>query len=260
MDEAGTTAPSARHGRERSSRPLWLELVVLLVLAVLCAFLVRTFLAGVYFIPSGSMENTLRIGDRVVVDKLGYRLHDVHRGDIIVFNGRGSFTTEGDVAPSPVSPLRRLAQQLGRAVGAAPPSETDFIKRVIGVPGDRVACCDAQGRLTVNGVPLDEPYLYPGNPPSSTRFDVVVPAGRLWVMGDHRDASADSRSHLGDPGGGTVPVDRVIGRARVVIWPFGHVKRLPTPATFGQPALAAGTPAATRSLSGRAPPRSVVVR
>ena len=111
------------------------------------------------------------------------------------------------------------------------------MKRVIGVGGDRVQCCDASGRLTVNGVPLDEPYLYPGDVPSRDAFDVVVPAGKLWVMGDHRSISQDSRAHLGDPGGGFVPEDRVIGRAFAVVWPFGRFEGLGRPAAFEDPAL-----------------------
>ena len=247
-------AKAGTRGKRRKARPLWQELVVLALVAVLVAYLVKTFLVGVYFIPSGSMENTLLIGDRVAVDKLTYRLHDIHRGDVVVFNGVDSFTPEGAVSPASTNPLARAVRGAASLVGLAPPNERDFIKRVIGVPGDHVVCCDKQGRITVNGTPLDEPYIYPGDAPSTTAFDVIVPEGRLWVMGDHRGSSADSRSHLGDPGGGTVPEDRVIGRARAVIWPFSELKRLPTPATFQQSTLSAGTSAGTGSLADRAPP------
>ena len=120
------------------------------------------------------------------------------------------------------------------------PGEKDYIKRVIGVPGDTVKCCDAKGRVTVNGVPLDEKgYLYPGDVPSQKFFEVKVPQGRLWVMGDHRMVSLDSRSHMGDPGGGTIPIDKVIGRAFVVVWPFSRAAVIPIPDTFNQPALKA---------------------
>src|SRR6478735_5024314 len=171
--------------RERRPRPLWQELTVFLLVTVLVAFLLKTFIVGVYFIPSGSMENTLRVGDRVAVDKLSYRLHDIHRGDVVVFNGVDSFTPEGSVAPASTNPFVRFVRGAAGLVGLAPPNERDFIKRAIGIPGDHVVCCDEQGRITVNGTPLDEPYLYPGDVPSLTTFDVIVPEGRLWVMGDH---------------------------------------------------------------------------
>src|SRR6185437_1426880 len=133
-----------------------------------------------------------------------------------------------------------------------------LIKRVIGLPGDKVACCDAQGRVTVNSVPLTEqPYLYPGDAPSEIRFNIVVPPGRLWVMGDHRLISDDSRNHLGTPGGGTIPENAVIGRAFVIIWPISRWRILPIPATFEQPGLSAtaapparDTAAAARDTAG----------
>src|SRR6478735_1379066 len=160
-------APSADGSVAKRSRPLWQELTVFVLVTVLVAFLLKTFIVGVYFIPSGSMENTLRIGDRVVVDKLGYRLHDIHRGDVVVFNGVDSFTPEGEVQPSSGNPVVRVLRGAAGLVGLAPPNERDFIKRVIGVPGDHVVCCDDQGRITVNDVPLDETsYLHPGDVPS----------------------------------------------------------------------------------------------
>ncbi|MFI0897774.1 signal peptidase I [Streptomyces sp. NPDC020983] len=200
----------------RALLALWVQWrrTILLAAAGVCAMLLVTaFVARPYQVPSGSMEGTLRIGDRVLVDKLAYRFGGTpRRGDVIVFDGDGSFT-----------------QGPG----------TDFVKRVIGVGGDRVTCCDAEGRILVNGHPLDETYLYPGNTPSRVRFDIVVPDGKLWVMGDHRDDSRDSRDHLGEPGGGTVPVGRVVGRADWVLWPAGHWTRLRRPATFsGVPAPA----------------------
>jgi signal peptidase I len=133
----------------------------------------------------------------------------------------------------PTDPVGRALDWVGRTIGLAPPDERDFVKRVIGVPGDRVRCCDAQGRVTVNGAALDETsYLYPGNAASEVSFDVVVPPGKLWVMGDHRAASSDSRAHLGDPGGGFVPEDRVIGRAFAVVWPLSNRQILSVPDTF----------------------------
>ncbi|NHC45547.1 signal peptidase I [Motilibacter aurantiacus] len=197
-------------------------MTLLVGIALVLAMLVKAFLVQAFYIPSGSMENTLRIGDRVLVEKLSYRFGEIERGDVLVFNGVDSFTPEVEL-DEPTNPLVRGARALGGVVGLAPPDERDFIKRVIGLPGDRVVCCDAAGRITVDGLPLEEEsYLYPGDNPSDRAFDVTVPEGRLWVLGDHRSASADSRQHMGEPGGGFVPVDRVIGRAFAVVWPLGH--------------------------------------
>ena len=197
----------------RARIPGWLEVVLLVVGVFVVGLVVKTFLVALFYIPSGSMQETLQIGDRVAVNKLVYHFRSVERGDIIVFDGSGLFTPEaGD--------------------------EHDFIKRVIGIAGEHVVCCNPSGQITVNGVALDEQsFLYPGNPPSLVPFDVRVPEGRLWVMGDHRSASADSRSHLGDPGGGFVPVSRVVGRAMAVIWPLSDAKVLQIPGTFDQPGL-----------------------
>ncbi|MEY3733422.1 MAG: hypothetical protein RL347_781 [Actinomycetota bacterium] len=223
---------------KRSPRiPAWLEFPLLIIGAFLVAFVVKTFLVQAFYIPSGSMEDTLQVGDRVLVNKVVYHLRPIERGDVIVFDGTGSFIA-GDVVEPERTPVEAVGRLLGEIVGLAPPRDTDFIKRVIGVGGDRVVCCDADGRITVNGVPLDErPYLYRNNPPSKQSFDVLVPEGKLWVMGDHRSASADSRAHLGDPGGGFVPVDKVIGRAFAVVWPLGNAQILEIPQTFEQPAL-----------------------
>ena len=231
------TAPSAAvstHPRPR--RSFAAELPWLVVVSIALTLLVRTFLVQPFFIPSGSMENTLQTGDRVLVSKLSYRLGEVNRGDVVVFDGTDSFAT------APAAPPRNLLGRLGRLVGGplglAAAGERDFIKRVLGVPGDRVACCDDTGRLTVNGVALDEQaYLFPGDAPSALTFDVMVPAGRLWLMGDHRGSSADSRSLLGQPGGGMVPQTRVLGRALSVVWPLQDVRALARPDTFEHPAL-----------------------
>ena len=146
----------------------------------------------------------------------------------IVFDGVDSFVPASQAPPSE-GPVASLFTELGRTVGVVPPPDTVFVKRVIGVGGDTVECCDRRGRITVNGTPIEEPYLYPGNEPSDTPFSVEVPPGKLWVMGDHRAASADSRAHLGDPGGGFVPVDRALGRAFAVIWPQSQWQSLPEP-------------------------------
>lgn len=245
-------AGAGRHRRGRASRPFWLEAGLIVVVAVVVALLVRGFLVQLFYIPSGSMENTLQVGDRVAVNKLAYRFGEISRGDVVVFDGTDTFAPE--VARTESSnPLRRALETVGGAVGLGPSDENDFVKRVVGIGGDRVVCCDDDGRLTVNGVALDEPYLYPGNPPSTQEFDVEVPEGRIWVMGDHRSASSDSRSHLGDPGGGTVAEDRVVGRAFAVVWPIGNFSRLDRPDTFGQDfATGAAAPAAGAVLAGAA--------
>jgi signal peptidase I len=233
----GLPAGEAPTDRRRPRIPAWLEFPLLIVGAFMVAFLVKTFLVQAFYIPSGSMEDTLQVGDRVLVNKVVYHLRPVERGDIIVFDGTGSFIT-GEVVEPALSPLQSIGRVVGEIVGLAPPRDTDFIKRVIGVGGDRVVCCDADGLITVNGVPLDEsPYLYRRNAPSRQSFDVIVPPDRLWVLGDHRSASADSRAHMGDPGGGFVPVDRVIGRAFAIVWPISSAQFLEIPATFDQPAL-----------------------
>ena len=199
--------------------PGWstLRLASTLVVAGILLALVRVFVVQTFVIPSGSMEPGLRIGDRVVVSRLDYRFGPVRRGDVVVFDGDGVFAATNP----PGSLLARLGAGIARALGS-PVGETDFVKRVIGVGGDRVACCDSEGRVTVNGRALEESYVYPGDSPSSVTFDQVVPSGSLWVMGDHRSSSADSRDHLGDPGGGMVPVDQVVGRVVAVWWPWDH--------------------------------------
>ncbi len=215
-------------GQKSRSLPLWIEMPLVIVVAILLAFLVKTFLVQIFYIPSGSMENTLLVGDRVAVNRLAYRLGEPQRGDVIVFDGIDSFVPASEAPPSE-GPIAELFTELGRTVGIVPPPDTVFVKRVIGVGGDEVACCDPKGRVTVNGIPINEPYLYRGNEPSDTPFSVEVPPGKMWVMGDHRAASADSRAHMGDPGGGFVPVDRALGRAFAVIWPKSQWQTLSEP-------------------------------
>jgi signal peptidase I len=192
----------------------WKELPILLVAAVVVAFLVRTFLLQTFWVPSPSMEHTLNVKDRVLVNKLVYDFRDPHRGEVIVFN----------------SPLSWRSN----------PDEKVFVKRVIGVGGDHVVCCDAKGRITVNGKALDEAYLNHDAPhaqASPDEFDVVVPKGRLWVMGDNRYDSADSRQNYkntnGDMTASTIDVNAVIGRAFVLFWPFNRFDWLTVPSTYG---------------------------
>jgi len=239
----GGGEPLTRRERRRAQKEaaakgsMLRELPVLILVALVLALLIKSFLVQAFFIPSGSMEDTLQVGDRVLVNKVVYHLRDIERGDVVVFNGLDSWTPEVEIS-EPSNPIQRALRGLAGAFGIAPPGERDFIKRVIGVGGDTVEC--REGRVYVNAVPLDEPYLFPDDTScaSGENFKVDVPRDRLWVMGDHRSASADSRAHQDDPNQGTVPVDRVIGRAFVVVWPVSQWQNLPIPETFKQPALA----------------------
>ena len=241
---------------KRSS--FWRELPILVIIALALAFILKTFLIQAFFIPSGSMENTLQIGDRVMVNKLAYTFGDIQRGDIVVFNGVDSWSPEVQVDDSG-NPIAGAIRSVAGAFGLGSPNEKDYIKRVIGLPGDRVQCCDKQGRITVNGVPIDEEdYLFGGNKPSEDTFDVWVPEGRIWVMGDHRAASADSRAHISDPGGGAIPIDSVVGRAFVVIWPFSDMGLLTRPDGIDNEAIdaaqAPAPPAKKQQQSGSGQP------
>jgi len=235
--ETEATSPDPQDSdAPRKRRSFLRELPFLIGTALVLALLLKVFIVQTFYIPSSSMEDTLRIDDRVLVNKVVYHLRDIKRGEVVVFNGANSFD-ESQRITKPEGAVTAAFAGVARFFGARG-GERDYIKRVIGLPGDRVRCCDERGRITVNGVALDEgAYLYPGDRPSLETFDIVVPEGRLWMMGDHRTVSQDSRSHLGEPGGGTVPIDKVIGKAFVVVWPFGHWQSLPIPDTFKQPAI-----------------------
>jgi signal peptidase I len=185
------------------------------------------------------MEQTLHgcpgcSGDRVLVNKVVYRFHDPRPGDIVVFKGPESWAPE-TAFQQPTNPVAKALRAVASTFGVATPGEKDFVKRVIAVGGQTVQCCDEEGRVTVDGRALDEPYVYSTDP----KFDeqpfgpVTVPAGQLWVMGDHRDESADSRAHVNDADKGTIPVDNVIGKAFVIIWPVDRWATLGTPSDFG---------------------------
>ncbi|MBT2406062.1 MULTISPECIES: signal peptidase I [unclassified Streptomyces] len=224
LTQRGHSSPGQGEGRPRFAFPAWPGLTwrragVLGVLCTVFLLLLSNFVVQPFLIPSRSMEPTLEVGDRVLVNKLAYRFGDQpQRGDVVVFDGTGSFVREG----ADGNPVGEALHGAASALGLAEPSDTDFVKRVVGVGGDDVVCCDAGGRIEVNGVAVDEPYLYPGDSPSKVPFRIVVPLGTLWVMGDHRSQSRDSRDHLGEPGGGMVPVDKVIGRADWIGWPVSR--------------------------------------
>jgi len=203
-----------REKRRATGVAFWVELSILVAVALVVAVVVRAFVMQTFFIPSESMQHTLNINDRVLVNKLVYDFRAPHRGEIIVFEAPDAWHID--------------------------PTEKDFIKRIIAVGGDHVECCDKQQRIMVNGKALDEPYLYHGDDgmadrPSDDPFDVVVPAGRLWVMGDHRSESGDSRQRwvqTHDAVESTIPVKSVIGRAFVLFWPVNRARWLDVPATF----------------------------
>ena len=251
--QAGEDGDEQAAGPPRARRRMnWFtETVVLVLVALVIATTVKTFIVQPFSIPSGSMENTLLVKDKVLVNKLVGHISQIHRGDVVVFDGAGNWDPPQAVSGNPlVRAYRNFLGLFGRHFG-----QVDYIKRVIGLPGDHVACCDAAGLITVNGVPLHEAgYLYPGSRPSAIRFSIVVPPGRLWVMGDNRADSSDSRLHDCAIRGadcqpwdrdGTVPASSVIGRAFMVVWPLSRLKVLWVPSDFSHIGPA---PAALRAV------------
>lgn len=201
-------APKKRATKRK--RSLWIELPILAAIAIIVALVLRTFLVETFYIPSGSMENTLLRGDKVLVNKVVYHTRDPHRGEVIVFVAPDSWRTPGE--------------------------SKDFIKRVMAVGGDHVSCAAAGARLTINGDAVNEnAYLYPGSQPCLSAFNITVPANRLFVCGDHRDESADSRRHLDFANGtGTITSSSVVGRAFAVVWPASRWAALSVPAADKQ--------------------------
>ncbi len=203
------------------------DLLVIVLVAVLVSFLLKTFVVRAFYIPSTSMENTLLVNDRILVDELTPRWNGYSRGEIVVFKDPGGWLPPLPSRPSR-SPLVEGFERVMTFIGlSAADSEDHLVKRIIGLPGDRVVCCNSLGQITINGVPVNE-LGYLKLPAGDTRasaeaFDVTVPPGALWVLGDNRHRSQDSRTHQNSPGGGFVPLDNVVGRAFVTMWPIGRL-------------------------------------
>ncbi|GAA5229305.1 signal peptidase I [Arthrobacter cryoconiti] len=195
------------------------EIVTILAIAVVLSFLIKTFLFRAFYIPSGSMENTLRIDDRIFVNLLVPEPFALKRGDVVVFKDTQGWLKQAAPKTGPFTWVGDVATFVGLAPDS---SEQHLVKRVIGLPGDHIKGSTAQGKITINGAAITEPYLFPGANPSDITFDVTVPAGHLWVMGDHRNNSEDSRAHEATSGTGFVPIADVEGRAVVIAWPLAH--------------------------------------
>ena len=209
------------------------ELPIIVGSALIVSIIVKTFFLHFFFIPSGSMENTLHVGDRIAVNKFGALFSDIKRGEVVVFADPDNW-----LGAAPGDANKGLAGQVKNVlitVGVVPdPAKQFLIKRVIGVGGDTVICCDTAGKLQVNGKSINEPYIYENNTPSDSKFNVTVPKGYIWVMGDHRAASADSRFHTDDVNKGMVPLTKVVGRATFIVWPINHWNFLEKGADLGK--------------------------
>ena len=202
------------------------EFPILVIVALAVSLLIKTFLVQFFYIPSGSMENTLQIQDRVAVNKVPFISGSINRGDVVVFRDPANWLPE-PFEGTDNKVIAKIKDGLV-AVGILPnPAKQYLVKRVIGVAGDQVVCC-SNGKLTINGKETNEPYIFAGNKPSDLDFNVTVPEGKIWVMGDHRGSSADSRYHQDDVNNGFVPVDKVTGRVYAIIWPFKNVSFVPS--------------------------------
>jgi len=220
----------------RRKRSFLQEFPVLIVVALVVSLFIKTFIVQFFFIPSGSMENTLQIDDRVAVNRLPFISNNIKRGDVVVFRDPDNWLPAADIETAPFVIAKAKVALV--AVGILPnPAKQYLVKRVVGVAGDRVICCTTTGKITVNGEEMIEPYIFAGNVPSDMNFDVTVPKGKLWVMGDHRGASADSRFHQEDINKGFVPLNRVTGRVLAVIWPIKNISLVPNVDALNQPAV-----------------------
>jgi signal peptidase I len=211
---------SEKKTRQRSVKLFLRDLVIIFLVAILVSFLIKTFVVRSFYIPSGSMENTLQINDLIIVNELEPNVMPIKRGDVVVFTDPGGWLP-ASTEKSNVNPIEWALSLVGLA---APDSDDHLVKRVIGLPGDHVSCCNALGQLSVNGSPLNEPYvrLDGHDQAASLDFNVVVPKGDLWVMGDNRWDSQDSSRNQNLPGKGFVPEKDVVGRAILISWPISH--------------------------------------
>ena len=220
----------------RRKRSFLKDFPFLIVVALVVSLFIKTFIVQFFFIPSGSMENTLQIDDRVAVNRIPFISNNIKRGDVVVFRDPDNWLPAADIETVPFVIAKAKAALV--AVGVLPnPAKQYLVKRVVGVAGDRVICCTTTGKITVNGQEMNEPYIYDGNVPSDMNFDVTVPKDKLWVMGDHRGASADSRYHLEDINKGFVPLNRVTGRVLAVIWPIKNISWVPNVDALNQPVV-----------------------
>lgn len=198
------------------------EFPILIIVALAVSIVIKTFLVQFFYIPSGSMENTLQINDRVAVNKVPFIGKSIKRGDVVVFRDPDNWLPEPYVGDQ--NKYLAMVKDAFVAVGVLPnPTKQYLVKRVIGVAGDKVECCSKDKKLMINGVEIDEPYIFAGNTASDTNFNVTVPAGKVWVMGDHRGASADSRFHQDDINNGMVPTAKITGKVVGIIWPIKNL-------------------------------------
>jgi signal peptidase I len=206
----------------RNKGSLLKELPILVVVALVVSLLIKTFVVQFFYIPSGSMENTLQIKDRVAVNKVPFISKSINRGDVVVFRDPDNWLPE--IVDYDTNKYVLKAKSALVAVGVLPnPAKQYLVKRVVGVAGDQIVCCTKAGNLTINDVEVTEPYIYAGNKPSEMTFDVTVPEGKIWVMGDHRGASADSRFHQDDINNGMVPTSKITGKVVGIIWPIKNL-------------------------------------
>lgn len=251
MSMDATPAPTevGQEKKRRGTLTFLRDVVIIVLIALVVSFAVKTFLVRSFYIPSASMENTLMEQDRILVDELTPRFGGYDRGDVVVFRDPGGWLGVSATLEAPLNPFAAAVDWVLSLVGlTASDSDDHLIKRIIGLPGDHVVCCNELGQITVNGTAIDETsYLLlpePGAAASAIDFDVTVPEGSLWVLGDNRYRSKDSRYNQEQPGKGFVPLENVVGRAFIVTWPFDRFGLIDShhPVFAGVPATETAAP------------------